>query len=161
MQLPAFDPNILIITILLLAGVYGLIGGKHRLRVLILSIYVGIVLAEQMDTVVRPYLQMLSPEQVGWLLLGLPILLFGFARSHHGKNHGKGSAIANIIIGIAAGALILSSALHILPTSQLSDINGASYFAMLLDQYHLWLLGLLPVIAIIFGLLKGKEKSHH
>ncbi len=161
MQLPALSPNILIITILLLGGIYGLFGGKHRLRLFILSIYVGIVLAEQMRQVVRPYLGMLSPEQVGWLLLGLPIVLFGFARASHGRSHEhKGSAIANAIVGLLAGALVLSSGLHVLTSGQLKTIEDSSFLAVLLQQYHLWLLGLLPVVVLIFGLIKGRDKHH-
>ncbi len=161
MHFPAFSPNILIMTILLVAGVYGAIGGKHRLRIFILSIYVGIVLAEQMGSLVRPYVKMLGADQVSWLLLGLPILVFGFLGRHHGAGHGeKGSVIANTLVGMLAGALILSSALHLLPVSELETIDGASYFAMLLRQYHLWLLGLLPVLALIFGWFGSKHKGH-
>jgi hypothetical protein len=161
MQMPALNPDIVIITLLLLSGVYGLVGGKHRLRLLILSIYVGVVLAEQLGAVVRPYIGVLGPEQISWLLLGLPIVLFGFARSQHGSHQAKkGSAVANILVGLGAGALILSSGLHLLPTSSLSAIDRDSFLAMQLQQYHLWLLGLLPVVALILGFLKGKDKHH-
>ena len=158
MQLPAFDTNIVVISVLVVAGLYGLMGGKHRLRLLILSTYVGVVLAEQMAGLVKPYLGMLSGSQVAWLLLGLPILFFGFSRGSH--DH-KGSAIANLIVGLLAGALILSSGLHLLPTSEQSQINGDSFLAMQLGTYHLWLLGLLPLVAVIMGLFKPREKKHH
>jgi hypothetical protein len=59
-----------------------------------------------------------------------------------------------------AGALILSSALHLLPPSEQAGIDGDSYFAMLLGQYHLWLLGLLPVVVLVFGLFGAKAKHH-
>jgi hypothetical protein len=161
MQVPAFSPDIVIITLLLLGGVYGLVAGKHKLRLFILSIYVGVVLAEQLGAILRPYATMLGPEQIAWILLGLPIVLFGLAPAHHGSKHGsKGSAIANILVGLGAGALILSSGLHLLPTSSLSAIDRDSFLAMQLQQYHLWLLGLLPVVALVLSLLKGKEKHH-
>ena len=161
MQLAAFSPNLVIIAVLLGGAVYGLFGGKHRLRLLILSIYVGIVLADQMTGVVHPFVSSLNADQVTWLLLGLPIILFGFARSHHGRGHeDKGSMIANLLVGLGAGALILSSALHLMATSSLRDMDEASFLAVLLNQYHLWLLGLLPVAAFVLGLFKGKEKHH-
>ncbi len=161
MQLPVLDPNLLIITILVLGGVYGLVAGKHRLRLFILSVYVGIVLAEQFSSIVAPLVGFLTLDQVSLVLLGLPILIFGFARQHHGRGHSdKGAAIANIIVGILTAALIISSALRLLPTSQLSTIDGDSFIAMILQTYHLWLLGLLPVVAFLLGLLKEKQKKH-
>jgi hypothetical protein len=161
MQLPVVSPNILIITILVFGGVYGLVAGKHRLRLFILSIYVGIVLAEQFTSVVAPYLKFLTIEQTSLALLGIPILIFGFARQHHGKSHSdKGIVIANIIVGIMASALIISSALRLVPTSQLVSIDGDSFIAMILQTYQLWLLGLLPVVAFVLGLFKEKEKRH-
>src|ERR1044072_9260784 len=98
MQVPVVTPDIIIITLLLLGGVYGVVGGKQRLRLLILSIYVDIVVAEQMGAVVLPHVGGLGPDQLGWILLGLPILVFGLARHGHGSHDSKGSAIANILV---------------------------------------------------------------
>jgi len=159
MHIPAVTPNIVIIAVLLAAGVYGGLVGKHRLRIFILSVYVGIVLADQMTAVVRPYAHGLGEDQLGWLLLGLPIVIFGCFPQHHGHGE-RGSVIANLIVGVLAGALILSSALYALPTSELSAINGDSYFALWLSQFHLWLLGLLPIIVLVFGLFGGHKKGH-
>jgi hypothetical protein len=161
MQLTAFSPDLVIITVLLAGGAYGLLGGKHRLRLLILSIYVGIVLADQMTGVVHPLVGGLSSDQVTWLLLGLPIILFGFTRGHHGRAHeDKGSMIANILVGLGAGALILSSALNLMATSSQHDIDQDSFLALQLGQYHLWLLGLLPLVAFVLGLFRAKERHH-
>jgi hypothetical protein len=159
LTMPALNPTIIISAILLALGLYGLLGGKQRLRILILSVYVGIVLAEQLDQTVRPYLKMLGADQVSWLLLGLPIVIFGFIGVVHGKHHSKGAAIANIIVGLLTGALVVSSALHLLPTSEMSAIDSDSYLAMILQQYHLWLLGLLPVVALLLGFMRN-EKGH-
>jgi hypothetical protein len=129
-------------------GLYGLIAGKQRLRILILSVYVGIVLAEQVTDVVAPMIGFMGHDQVAWALLGLPILVFGLAGIAHSKHHEKGAAIANIIVGLLTGALVVSSALHLLPTSAMSAIDDESFLAMVLQQYHLWFLGLLPIIAL-------------
>ena len=160
MQLPALNTNIVIIAILLAMGLYGLVAGKQRLRILILSIYVGIVIAEQMATIVAPYSKLLGADQTSYLLLGLPILIFGFFGTGHKKNHNKGSAIANILVGLLAGALIISSALHLMPTSEMSGIDNGSFLATNLEQFHLWILGLLPIVAFLFGLMKGEKTSH-
>jgi hypothetical protein len=157
MQLPPLSPNIIISAALVVGGLYGIIAGKQRLRILILSIYVGIVLAEQMSEVVSTVLKMISHEQVSWLLLGLPIIIFGVAGVRHGS-HDKGSGLANIIVGILAAALIVSSTLRLLPTSALTATDNDSFIAMILQQNHLWILGLLPLVALVLGLLKKKEK---
>jgi hypothetical protein len=159
MLLPAINTTVIIAAILIVTGLYGLVGGKQRLRILILSTYVGIVLAQQMASIVAPYAPGLGPDQVTWALLGTPILIFGFFGVLHAKGHSKGSAIANIVVGFLAGALIISSALQLLPTSQASAIDSDSYLAMLLQQYHLWLLGLLPVVALMLGFYKN-DKGH-
>jgi hypothetical protein len=156
---PALNTNTIIIATLVVAALYGLMAGKQRLRILILSIYVGIVLSEQMSSVVAPALHSLGPDQVSWLLLGLPILLFGFFGVIHGKSHAKGAAIGNIIVGLLAGALILSSGIHLLPTSEMSSIDNGSFLALSLDQYHIWIVGLLPVVVLLLGFMKG-EKHH-
>jgi hypothetical protein len=163
MQIPAFipalDTNVIVIAILVAMGLYGLIAGKQRTRILILSVYVGVVFAEQLADAVSPMLRMLSEGQVSWLLLGLPIVVFGVlgGRFHKGE---KGLPVTNIIVGILTGALIVSSALYLLPPSETKSINDSSFIAMILHRYHLWLLGLLPVVAIILGLIKKRENHH-
>jgi hypothetical protein len=157
--MPALNATIIISAILIALGLYGLIGGKQRLRLLILSVYVGIVLAEQLSDLAHSYLKNFGHAQVDWTLLGAPILLFGFVGVVHSKHHSKGSAILNIIVGLLTGALIISSALHLLPTSEMAAIDSDSYLAMILQQYHLWLLGLLPVVALIMGFMRN-EKGH-
>jgi hypothetical protein len=160
MQLPALNVNVIIIAILLAMGLYGLIAGKQRLRILILSIYVGIVIAEQMSAIVAPYLKMLGADQISWLLLGLPIVIFGFIGIVHGKHHNKGSAIANSIVGLLAGALIISSALHLMPISEMAAVDNDSFLATNLQQFHLWILGLLPVVALLLGFMKSEKGGH-
>jgi hypothetical protein len=161
MQLPALNPNTVIIAVLLTAMIYGLLVGKQRLRILILSVYVGIVLAEQLASIVAPKLSMLSADQISALLLGVPILVFGLAGIAHKKNHDKGAFIANLLVGLFTGALIVSSALRLMPTSEMSAIDSESFLAMMLQQYHLWILGLLPVAALLLGLMKKGEKGGH
>jgi NhaP-type Na+/H+ or K+/H+ antiporter len=161
MQVPAISPDIIIIVILILAGIYGLMGGKHRLRLLILSTYVGIVLAQQFASVVHPYATMLSADQVSWLLLGLPIILFGFSRHHKGAHtEHKGSSIANLLVGVLTGGLIIASALRVLAPSGLETVRDSSFIAYEIHLYDLWLLGLLPLVAVLLGLIKPKDKHH-
>jgi hypothetical protein len=156
---PALNTNLIVIAILVGMGLYGLMAGKMRLRILILSVYVGVVVAEQMKGAVRPMLHMLSDGQVSWLLLAVPIVIFGVLGGSIHKGE-KGVAVANMIVAILTGGLIISSALHLLPTSEMKDIDDASFIAMILQQYHLWLLGLLPLVALVLGFFKPREKKH-
>ena len=159
MQLPALNINIIIITVLITVAMYGLVAGKQRLRILILSVYVGIVLAEQLAGTLAPHLSMLSRDQTGWALFGLPIVIFGIVGIAHKKDHDKGAFIANLLVGLFTGALIVSSALRLLPTSQMAAIDNDSFLATNLQQFHIWILGLLPVVALLFGLMRGGKKA--
>ncbi len=160
MSIPPLDVNMFIIAALAVGALYGSLAGKFHLRLLILSIYVGLVLAEQLGGFVRPYLGSFSPEQVNWLLLGAPILLFSFAPRGHGS-HDKGAFVFNIIVGLAAGALLVTAALHVMSTDQLQNITDSSFLASQFNQYYLWLLGLLPVAVIIQTFHRPKDKPHH
>jgi hypothetical protein len=161
MNFPELNVNIIIISVLLAMAVYGLIAGKQRLRIMILSVYVGIVLSEQLVSAVSPKLAMMGQDQVSWLLFGLPIAIFGIVGIAHKKAHDKGAAIANILVGLFTGALIISSALRLLPTSQMAAIDNDSFLAMNLQQFHLWILGLLPVAALLFGFMRGEHHKNH
>lgn len=159
MQLPTFNINILIFAILIGASLYGLMAGKQRLRILILSVYVGIVLAEQLASLVAPKLPMLNAAQISWILFGLPIVIFGIVGITHSKHHDKGAFIANLLVGLLTGALIISSALRLLPVSQMASIDNDSFLATNLQQFHIWILGLLPVVALLMGFMKGEKHS--
>jgi hypothetical protein len=158
-EIPALNNTIIIAVIIVVAGIYGLIAGKQRLRLFILAIYVGIVLSDQFAGTVKPFLGGLGQDQIAFLLLGLPIVIFGFFGVVHGKAHDKGAAIGNIIVGLLAGCLIVSSALHAMPTSEMSAVDNSSFLALNLQQYHLIFLGCLPLVALLLGFMKG-EKSH-
>jgi hypothetical protein len=162
MQIPAFSPNLLIIAILIVATIYALLAGKQRVRLLILSVYVGIVLAEQFSQVVKPYVGFMSLGQTSMVLLGLPILIFGLApQKSHNSSNSKGSSIANMLVGLLVGGLVVASALRLFPTSEMEAVDNDSFVAMILQQYQLWLLGGLPLVALVLGMIKAKDNRHH
>jgi hypothetical protein len=160
MQLPPLDANTVIIAVIAAAGVYAVIAGKQRLRVFILSLYVGIVLAEQLTDSLAPQLHMLARDQVSWLLLGVPLLIFGLVGIGFRRSHERGHLIVNFIVGLVTGALIAAAGLHVLPTSELSAVDRSSPVANFLQQYYLVLLGALPVVALLMGFFKKREKHH-
>jgi uncharacterized membrane protein len=104
---------------------------------------------------------MLNHTQVSWGLFGLPILIFGIVGIAHSKHHDRGVFIANLLVGLFTGALIVSSALRLLPTSQMAAIDNDSFIATNLQQFHYWILGLLPLVALLMGFMKNEKKGHH
>lgn len=159
MQIPALSPSLIIIAVIVGATLYGAIAGKHKLRILILSVYVGIVLATQLAAIVVSSVH--QPTDVVTLaLFAAPIIIFGFTGGGHSKHEHKGTAIANLLVGLATGALIAASALKLLPPSEAKNIAGDSLVADILMQYQLWFVALLPLAALIFGMMKPKEHKH-
>ena len=160
MSIPALDSNIIIIGILAVSSLYGAVAGIGRLRTLILSVFVGIVLSEQLSAISAPYLHFIGNNNVPLVLYGLPIILFGFSL---GKQHGyqKDSTVAALLLGLLTGGLIVSAGLHIIPTSMAQGITDSSFVATNLSQFHLYLIAGLPIAALIGPLFKKKERSHH
>ncbi len=160
MIIPALDSNIVTLSILAVVTLYGAMAGIGRLRTLILSIYVGIVLSEQLSAIAAPFLQVVGNNNVPILLYGLPIVLFGFSLGKQ-RGHAKGSTLAAMLLGLLTGCLIISAGLHVMPTSNAQAINDSSFIAMNLSQFHLYLVAGLPLAALIGPLFKKKDRSHH
>ena len=159
MHVPAFSPNIIIIATIAGGALYGAMAGKQRLRTLILSLYVGIVLSTQLTVVAASSVHQ-SLDVVSMVLFLVPILVFGFSAGGGSKHQSKGTVIANLLVGIATGAAIAASALRLLPPSEAAALAGDTLIGSLLMQYQLWLIALLPIAALVFGLMKGKSKHH-
>lgn len=159
MQVPALNVTMLVSAGLILGAVYGIVAGKQRLRLLILSIYVGIVLSQQLVDPLSPYIGGLSRDQLGWVLLGVPVLVFGFFGMTHSKNHDRGALIGNVIVGLLTAALIISTVVALLPPSEQANLSRDSFLVINLGQAHVWLLGLLPVVALLMGFMKS-DKAH-
>lgn len=160
MSIPALDSNIIVIAILVVVTLYGAMAGVGRLRTLILSIFVGIVLSEELSAVSAPYLHVVGNNNVPIFLFAAPIVLFGFSL---GRQHGhdRGSTVAVLLLGVLTGCLIISAALHVMPTSLAQSITDSSFIATNLSQFHLYLIAGLPIAALIGPLFKKKPKSHH
>jgi len=43
----------------------------------------------------------------------------------------------------------------------MAAVDNDSFVAMILQQYQLWLLGGLPLVALVLGMLKNKDSRHH
>jgi hypothetical protein len=40
----------------------------------------------------------------------------------------------------------------------MANVHSDSFLATNLSQFHLWILGLLPVVALLLGFMKGEKK---
>ncbi|QQR52663.1 hypothetical protein IPG36_00865 [bacterium] len=158
MQMPVLNLTTIIAAALLAGSVYGVFAGQQRLRLLILSSYVGIVISTQLSSQIAPNITFLTPEQLGWVSLGAPIVLFGFFGVHHANGHSRGAMIANLLIGTLAAALIAATTIALLPASQADMVANDSILALYLRQGYPWLLGLLPVTVWLLGFARdGKH----
>lgn len=158
MQMPVLNVTVIFAAALLAGSVYGAVAGQQRLRLLILSSYVGIVLSRDLGSQIAPNITFLTPEQLGWVLLGAPIVLFGFFGVHHASGHSRGPLIANLLVGTLAAALIAATTIVLLPTSQAEMLASDSILALYLRQGYPWLLGLLPLVAWLSSFMR--ESKH-
>ncbi len=157
MELPALTPSLIIFSVIAVTTLYSVLGGKFRLKLLVLSTFVGIVLAGTLPPFVRTYAMFLTPEQLTFVLLGLPILLFGLARGH--GLHDRGSIVPNFLGGVAAGLLLSAAALRLLPPSLIGEASGTMIVGLLDQYYPIWLVTA-PLLVAFGGFLKPHEGHH-
>ena len=157
MHLPAVSINIVITVALVAGALMGMLGGRGRLKPVIMSVYIGLVLATNFALVIQPYLG-LNTVQTSWILLTLTVIFFGIFGTI--QNLGKGSLIFNLIIGMLTGALLLSCAFMLMPLREQSALAGDSYMAYELQSLRPWLLGLMPLAVLLLGIHLHHKKKH-
>jgi hypothetical protein len=156
MHVPALNPDTIIAAIFAAGAVYGLVGGMVRVRSLILSIYVGIVLAETLANVVAPMTKNLGTDQIDLILLGLPVLLFALPR--HRAHVQKGNPLVNIATGLLAGVFLIVAGLHVLPPSTVTQLANGSYFVTLLSSLYIWFIVGMPFAALLPHFLQERHR---
>lgn len=135
----------------------GMLGGRGRLRPTIMSIYIGIVLATMFAGVVQPHLNGLNLLQSSWLLLTLPVVVFGVFGGI--QNVAKGSLIVNLAFGALTGALLLSVAFMLMPLRDQQMLASQSVMAYELQRIRPWLIGLMPLTALVVGFHFHRKKK--
>jgi membrane glycosyltransferase len=160
MHLPALNPDTIIAAILAAGALYGALGGMVRVRNLILSIYVGIVLAETLGALVAPMVKSLGTDQIQLILLGIPVILF--ALPHHRAHVQKGSMLVNLVTGLLSGAFLVVAALHVLPPSTVTQASSGSLFITSLSNLYIWFVIGMPLAALLPHALHGRgRRGHH
>ena len=155
MHLPALDIDTVIAIILVVSALYGAVGGASRLRNYILSTYAGIVLAQTFTAIAMTKLHGFAPDTISLALLAAPILLFILLHRGHGD---KGSTMVNLVLGLAAGAFIIAAGLQVVAPSSASSATNGSFLAMTINTFALWIIGLMPLAAIVPQLLEKAKK---
>ncbi len=153
------NPNTLIIIVVILIAAYGVALGQGRLRMLVLSTFVGIVLASQLSAEVMKLIPGVAELHIRIALLVLPILIFGLLPGGQ-KSHNKGNFVLNIIAGVVAGALIVSAVLYVLPPNDLANATSDSLFASGLVNFRLAILALAP-LSLVVGFLARDDRKRH
>jgi uncharacterized membrane protein len=152
--------NVLVLATFGFMLVVGLFLGLEKIRIMALSIYVGLVLAGSLGDVA--YDQTIShglnftPGKVKLVLFTLPILLLSLASTK--ARHKKGSPILITVLSLLVGALIVSSVLFLMDGDMAAKILGDSTIATLLYKFRLVWLGAVPVIAVIASFTGGSKK---
>jgi hypothetical protein len=155
MHLPTVDIDIVITIILVLSALYGAVGGASRLRNYILSTYAGIVLAQTFTAIAMTKVHGFAPDTISLGLLAAPIILFIVLHRGHGD---KGSRLVNLVLGLVAGAFITAAGLHVIALSSAISATNGSFLAMTINSYELWIIGLMPLAAIVPQLLEKARK---
>jgi hypothetical protein len=161
MHLPAINTDTIIAAILAAGAIYGLFGGMVRVRSLILSIYVGIVLSETLSAMVLPMVKALNLEEVNLILLGLPVILFALPR--HRAHAQKGNMLINIITGGLGAAFLVVAALHVMPPSTVTQISSGSLFVSIFSSVYIWFVIGMPFAALLPHFLQAHHgrRGHH
>lgn len=158
MEIPSVSVDIAIITALIAGAVIGVLGGRGRLRPIILSVYVGLILGEQLAGPLKPFLFGLNQDQSAWLLFTAPILIFGFFGGRGRRHAPRGVVWVNALVGTLTGALAMAAALMLMPLAGQSVVAANSWLALNLQYSRPWLLGLMPVVALLLDFIKGHKK---
>lgn len=165
-SLPSLSADAIIIGVIGLVVAYSLIVGYAALVREAISVYVGLVLANNFGPPLYVYLAHgggkgypVTQTEVQLFLLILPIVVLQFGR-HHGHTAHKHSLIVTLIVALLTALLLVSSALSQLNPLSLGSTLNQSNLASWIYQFRLAWLGLVP-LAIAFSALVTPRLKHH
>lgn len=153
------NPNTLIIVVVVLVAGYGVALGQGKLRMLVLSTFVGIVLASQLSAEVIKFIPSVPELHIRISLLALPVLIFGLLPGGQ-SSHNKGNFLLNVVAGVLAGALIVSAVLYIMPPRDLANATSDSLFASGLINFRLAILALAPLSLLVGFFVRDGRRKH-
>jgi hypothetical protein len=159
------SPDMIIISVVLFALLYGLLLGQHKIKTFALSVYVGIVIANELGQMVYGLLTRnhwnfhgaLTPGEVRLALFMVPILLLEIGRRERRVKSHEGGMGLTIILAVLTSALVLSSALSLLDPATRRPLVESSFLATELYNLRIWWILAVPVVVIGKSLMRHKE----
>lgn len=165
--IPALSTDALIVLAVALVFVYGVIAGYAALVRESISVYVGLVLANNFGKPAYDYISHsgghgfpVNQTDVQLLLLILPIVLLQFTRRHHGHASHKHGMIVVLLLAFLTSMLVISSVLSQLSYITLAQTLGNSNLASWIYNLRLGWLAAVP-IGIAIGAIFHPKQRHH
>lgn len=164
LQQISLSTNIVIFAIIGFVVLYGIFVGHAKLRNLALSVFVGIVLANQLGTglhdwLVKNHHDNLSLSTIKLILFIAPIILLEFSRRHHAKG-GHHGMIISVVLSILTAGLIIGMGLGQLQGATLKHITDSSVIAFEIYNFRLWLVALVPALIIAEAFIGPGRDDH-
>ena len=151
--------DLVIIATVVALVLFMIVLGHGKLRNLALASYVGWVLAAEFAATVHGVAGSLSLGTIRLVLYVAPILLLEFGRRHQDAGPRQG-LIFGLVMAVATAALIISGVLTQFDPGTRETITGSSQIAFLIYNLRLVWLGVVPVLAMLEGFIKPKDKHH-
>jgi hypothetical protein len=162
--IPALSSDIIILACFALVAAYGMIAGQGSLIREAISVYVGLVLANNFGKPLHDYIQQGSSYEVNetvvrLVLLAIPIIVLQFAHPHMKSRH-KPSMIITLILAVLTAMLLISSVMDQLSPIDLNRLTDESNLAAQIYNLRLGWLGLVPIVIAAAAIFRPKEKHH-
>lgn len=166
-NLPALTADLIILLIIVIAVMYGLLLGHSKLKTFALSVYVGLVLAQNFGKGLYELLQssnftlggILTDNAVALIVFGLPLLLLELGRKDHRRARARGGMTMTLILCILTAALVISSGISVMNPDAIKSTLDNSTLAWQIYTFRHWWLALVPIAIIGENFIKPKD-SH-
>lgn len=165
-NLPALTADLIILLIIIIAILYGLLLGHSKLKTFALSVYVGLVLAQNFgkslhELAVRNNFDLggkLTDNAVALIVFGLPLLLLELGRKDHRRARHNGGMTMTLILCILTAALVISSGISVMNPDAIKNTIDNSNLAWQIYTFRYWWLALVPLAVIGENFIKPKER---
>lgn len=163
--LPALTTDLLILLIIVISVMYGLLLGHNKLKTFALSVYVGLVLAQNFGKSLFELLQRnnfdlggkLTDNAVALIVFGLPLLLLELGRKDHRRSRNNGGMTTTLILCILTAALVISSGISVMNADAIKNTIDNSNLAWQIYTLRYWWLASVPLAVIAENFIKPRD----
>jgi hypothetical protein len=156
------NTDILVLLTFALIVTCGVLLGHHKVRIFAMSVYVGIVLATELGTVIYNFL---NTHALGYFTLGqvriflmiAPIIILELGRRERYKRGARGNLIMTLVLSVLVAALIISSIVGLLEDGSRQEILAQSSVVWPLYQFRLWWVAAVPVAVLLESFMQSKD----